>query len=142
MFKKKIKYTDYNGVEREEEFCFHLNKAEVIELEAGEAGGYGEMLKRIVEQKDGAMIMKTFKQLILSSYGIKSPDGKQFMKSEEISRSFEQSEAYSELFVELCTNAESASEFVNNVLPLTEDAKKEAHKRALAMTTDLKVDNQ
>jgi hypothetical protein len=130
MFKKTIKYTDYNGQEREEEFYFNLSKAEVIEMEVGEAGGYGEMLKRVVAAKDGALIMKTFKELILKSYGIKSPDGKQFMKSEEISRAFEQSEAYSEMFVEICTNTEAAIEFVSRVLPVSEEARVEATKKA------------
>lgn len=130
MYKKTIKYTDYNGQEREETFLFNLNKAEVIEMEVGEAGGYGEMLKHIIETKDGALIMKTFKDLILRSYGIKSPDGKQFMKSEEATKAFEQSEAYSEFFVEICTNTQEAINFVTGVLPITDDVKKEAIKKA------------
>ena len=130
MYKEKIKYTDYNGAEREEDFFFNLNKAEVIEMEVGEAGGYGEMLKRIVESQDGAAIMKTFKTLILKSYGIKSPDGKRFMKSEEISREFEQTEAYSTLFVSLCTSAEKATKFINGILPLSDDERKVLAKKS------------
>lgn len=125
MYKRTIKYTDYNGQQREEDFYFNISKAELIEMEANEDGGYDEMIKRIVAAKDGKLIMKEFKGFILKSFGIKSPDGKQFMKSEEISRSFEQSEAYSELFMELCTDANAAAEFVNSVLPLTDDQRKQ-----------------
>lgn len=126
MYKKTITYTDYNGIERTEDFYFHLSKAKIVEMEAGELGGYGEMLKRIIDSKDGPTIMKVFKKFILDSYGIKSPDGKRFMQSEEISKEFEETEAYSELFMSLCTDPNAASEFVNSVLPLTVEQRKEA----------------
>lgn len=137
MYKRTIKYTDYNGVEREEDFYFHLNKAEIIEMEASESGGYGEMLKRIVMSKDGPTIMKNFKIFLLKSYGIKSPDGKYFEKSEEISRAFEHTEAYSTLFVELCTNADKAIEFINAILPFDEEQSKEFKKQADATISQL-----
>ena len=128
MYKRTIKYEDYNGVEREEDFYFHLNKAEVIEMEGSESGGYGEMLKRIVMSKDGPTIMKTFKTFILKSYGEKSPDGKYFNKSEEISKAFEHTEAYSILFTELCTDADKAIEFINAILPFDKDQRAELEK--------------
>lgn len=137
MLKKTITYTDYNGEERKEDFYFNLNRAEVIEMEIGTAGGYAEMLKRIVETRDGAQIMKVFKTLILKSYGIKSPDGKQFQKSEEITKAFEQSEAYSELFVSLCTNAEEAVKFINGVLPMTEEQRKQAAVKAAEYKSEI-----
>ena len=137
MLKKTITYTDYNGEERKEDFYFNLNKAEVIEMEIGEAGGYGEMLKRIVDSKDGAQIMKVFKTLILKAYGIKSPDGKFFEKSEEISKKFEQTEAYSNLFVELCTDAEAATAFINGLLPMTPEERKKALAKAAEYKSEI-----
>ena len=137
MYKRTIKYTDYNGVEREEDFYFHLNKAEVIEMEASESGGYGEMLKRIVMSHDAPTIMKNFKTFILKSYGVKSPDGKYFDKSEEISRAFEHTEAYSILFTELCTNADKAIEFIGAILPFDDNQKKEFDKHANDKITEL-----
>jgi hypothetical protein len=117
MLKKTITYTDYNGVERTGDFYFNLTEAEVVEMEVGINGGYAEMLERIVKAKDGATIMKEFKEFITRSYGIKSPDGIRFEKSKEISEAFMQTEAYSVLFMELCTNAEAAAAFVNGILP-------------------------
>lgn len=49
-------------------------------------------------------------------YGVKSEDGRRFMKSEEISRSFMESPAYEILFEELVTNDKAAADFVNAVM--------------------------
>ena len=117
MLAKTIKYTDYNGVERIETHYFNYNKAEIAEMELSTAGGLSEMIKKITEAQDGPSIMKLFKDIILGSYGVKSPDGKQFIKSDELSKQFSQTEAYSELFMELVTNADAAAEFVNGIVP-------------------------
>lgn len=126
MLKKTITYTDYNGVERKEDFYFNLTKAEITEMELGTTGGLAEMIQRVVDAQDGPTIMKIFKELILKAYGEKSQDGKRFIKSEEISDAFTQTEAYSILFMELATDAEAAANFVNGIVPadLQEQAKK------------------
>lgn len=117
MLKKTIPYIDYNGTERNETFYFNLSKAELMEMEMGTKGGFAEMLNGIIEAKDAPSIMKVFKDVILKAYGEKSPDGKRFMKSEEISKAFEQTEAYSNLFMELVTDADKAAEFINGIIP-------------------------
>ena len=117
MLKKNIKYTDYNGVEREDTFLFHLSKAELMELEMGTTGGLGEMIKQIVKSEDAPAIIKVFKDIILKAYGEKSADGKRFIKSPELSEGFAQTEAYSELFMELATDADAAAKFVNGIVP-------------------------
>ena len=117
MLKKEIAYTDYNGVERKETFYFNLSKAEITEMELTTVGGFAEMIQKIVDAQDAPSIIKTFKDLVLKSYGEKSPDGKRFIKTKELRDSFEQTEAYSTLFMELATNAEAASEFVNGIIP-------------------------
>lgn len=117
MLKKTIKYTDYNGTERTEDFYFNLTRAEVTEMEMGVDGGYTEMINRMVSKLDAPTIMHTFKRFILDSYGEKSPDGKRFLKSEEIRNNFMATEAYSILFMELCTDSEKAAAFIKAVLP-------------------------
>ena len=117
MLQKKIKYVDYNGVEREETFCFNLNKAEIMEMEMSTSGGLTEMINKIVETQDAPAIIKVFKDLVLKAYGVKSPDGKQFIKNEKLATEFAQSEAYSELFMELATDADAAAKFVNGIIP-------------------------
>ena len=117
MFTKEITYTDYDGKVRKETFLFNLNKAELAEMELSTAGGMHEMLKKIMETEDMPQIVKIFKNLILKSYGVKSDDGKRFIKSEQLSEEFSQTEAYSELFMELAQNPDAAAAFVNGVIP-------------------------
>lgn len=117
MLKKTIQYVDYNGVERKEDFYFNLTKAEITEMELSVDGGLSQMLETLVNSKNNKEIIQMFKQIILKAYGEKSPDGRRFMKSEEISQAFAQTEAYSELFIQLALNEEEASNFVKGILP-------------------------
>ena len=117
MLKKTFTYTDYNGVERTEDHYFNLNKAEVMEMEMSTKGGLAEMIQRIIAAQDAPAIIKVFKDLIRKAYGVKSADGKRFIKSEEIWAEFEQTEAYSMLFMELATDADAASKFINAIVP-------------------------
>lgn len=118
MLKKTITYTDYNGDPRTEDFYFNLSKAELAEMQLSAAGGLSERLKRIISEKDTPSIIKFFKELVLKAYGIKSEDGRRFVKSEELSREFSQTEAYSELFLELASDDNAAAAFVNGIMPL------------------------
>ena len=125
MLKKTITYTDYNGVERKEDFYFNLSKAEIMEMEMSIAGGLTEKINKIVSTQDAPELIKLFKELILTAYGEKSADGKRFMKSKEISEAFAQTEAYSVLFMELATDDKAAAAFINGIVPA--DAVKQAN---------------
>lgn len=133
MLKKTVTYTDFNGVERTEDYYFHLSKAELMEMELGTTGGYSDSIKAIINAKDTPQIMKIFKELLLKSYGEKSADGKRFIKLDNdgnpLSIAFSQTEAYSQIFMELATDADAGSAFVNGILPA--DLVKEANKAAL-----------
>lgn len=117
MLKKTITYKDYNDIERTEDFYFNLSTAELAEMELTTTGGYGEMLNKIIAAQDTPALIKIFKELILKAYGIKSDDGKRFMKSEELSTAFSQTEAYSVMFMELATDNDAAAKFVNGIIP-------------------------
>lgn len=117
MIKRTMTYVDFNGLTRTEDFYFHLNEAELTEMEMGTEGGLAEMMKRVVDAKDAPAIIKVFKELILKSYGIKSADGRRFEKSEKVSREFEQTPAYSMLFMELATDDKAAADFINGIIP-------------------------
>ena len=117
MLKKTIFFKDYNGVVRTQDFMFNLTKAEILEMQLTKDGGMDAAIKKIVDAKDAPEIMKVFKDLILKSYGIVSDDGRRFIKSKEISDSFAQTEAFSMLFMELATDTDAASAFVNGIVP-------------------------
>lgn len=116
MRKETITYTDYNNVTRTEDFFFNLNEAELTALQYGVDGGLKEMLERIVKSNDNKQIMACFHELIAKSYGEKSPDGRRFIKSEELSEAFMQTEAYNELMLRFMTDANYSAEFINDVL--------------------------
>lgn len=117
MLKKTIKYTDYDGNEREEDFYFNLSKAEVTEMELSKEGGMSEYIKKISAAQNAPELIKLFKDIITKSYGEKSLDGKRFIKNKELTEAFTQTEAYSELFVELASNADEAVKFINGIMP-------------------------
>ena len=121
MLKKTFTYIDYNGVERTEDHYFNLSKAELMEMELSTTGGLAEMINKIVAAQDAPAIVKIFKELVLKAYGQKSADGRRFIKSKELADEFSQTEAYSQLFMELATDAEAASKFVNGIVPVMDD---------------------
>lgn len=121
MLKKTVTYVDYNGMERTEDFYFNLSKAEVAEMELSVEGGFSKMLEEIVASKDNVRIVNLFKQMVLKAYGEKSADGRRFVKSEEISKAFSETEAYSEIFMELALNEDAAAAFVNGIMPANLD---------------------
>lgn len=135
MIKKNIEYTDYNGIKRNEDYYFNLNKAEIMEMELTTTGGLSEMIQKIVNTQDTPALIKIFKEIILKAYGEKSADGKAFVKIDEegrpLYRKFAQTEAYSVLFMELSTNAEAASAFINGVIP-SDMSNEEAQAKAKA----------
>lgn len=117
MLKKTITYTDYDGLERTEEFRFNLTKAELVDMELTTVGTFSKLMQKIIDEKDMVRLAKYFKELILKSYGVKSDDGKRFIKSPELSEAFSQTEAYSELYMELLGNSEYAVKFIQQVMP-------------------------
>ena len=117
MVVEKIKYTDFNGLEREEEFMFNLTEAEITEMELTTDGGLSDSIKKIIAAQDTPEIIKVFKMLLLKSYGEKSADGRRFVKSDKLSEEFAQTNAYSKLFMKLATDDKAAVAFINGIMP-------------------------
>ena len=117
MIKKTIKYVDWKGNEREEDFYFNLSKPELMEMELTTKGGMSEYLEKIVKAQSKEELIKWFKVIILKAYGEKSEDGRRFIKSDELSTAFSQTGAFEKLYMELVTDENKASEFVNAIVP-------------------------
>ena len=146
MLKKTITYEDYNGVQRTEDFYFNLTKVECMELEYDtvEGGSLSESINTLIEAQDMGTVIKTIKQIVLTAYGVKSPDGKRFIKSAELRDAFEQSPAFEEVYWELVSDAEKAADFISGIVPSTvrntlgPDPKAELIARANDVTASIK----
>jgi len=117
MLKKTISYIDYDGKERTEDFYFNLNKAELAEMELSQTGGLVKTIERITMESDNKALWAMFKSIVLKAYGKKSDDGRRFIKSEELSTEFSQTEAFNDLIVSFFENADAASAFMNGIVP-------------------------
>ena len=120
MLKKSISYTDYNGVERTEDFYFNINKAELMELELGTEGGITQKINRLSQTLNGPEIMKLFKDIITLAVCDKSPDGRRLIKNKDVAEGFLQTEAYSILLMELISDPDKAADFIKAILPAVE----------------------
>ena len=121
MLKKTIKYTDFNGNEREEDYYFNLSEAELTEMALSENGGLDELIKKIISEQDTAKLMLMFKTILLKSVGEKDLDGRHFRKNDRIREDFESSEAYNVLFMEIFSDADAAVKFIEGILPKNVD---------------------
>ena len=144
MLKKTIKYVDYDGHERSENFYFNMSKAELMEMELGTVGGMQNLIQLIIDKQDIPKIMEAFKTIILKAYGEKSADGRRFIKSEELSTAFSQTEAYSNLYMELVTDAEAAARFINGIVPedVAQAAQARKQQEEAEQNADIKSENK
>ena len=117
MHRRTITYVDYDGNSRTEEFLFHLNKAELAKMELSVKGGYTSYIQRVINAQDQPALLSAFEDIVTKSYGIKTPDGRGFVKKQEYLDEFMATEAYSQLFMDLITDTEAFVKFVNEIIP-------------------------
>lgn len=148
MLKKTITYEDYNGTTRTEDFYFNLTEAEILQYEKSYGGGLSAKLDRIVQSNDQASLIAEFKTIIDIAYGVKSDDGRLFIKNQKNLEEFQSNPAYSEIYMSLATNDEEAIKFVNGIIPAKaaarvkelEAAKAAKAKKLETETTDSSVE--
>lgn len=117
MLIKPITYKKWDGTEVTESFCFNLTKAELAEMELESNGGIGDEIKRVVDRGKGNELMSLFKKFLQASYGVRSEDGRRFVKDEGLWIEFTQTGAYDVFFMELVTDANAAAQFINAIMP-------------------------
>lgn len=128
MLKKTITFKDYFGNERTQDFYFNLNESELTNMNLMVKGGLERQIKNIIATQDQPKLIEYFKSIILASYGEISEDGIRFVKSEELSTGFSQTDAFNKLYMELVSDAEKAADFINGIVP--QELADEANKRA------------
>lgn len=117
MLKKTVTYVDFDGNKRTEDFYFNLMKSELVDMQWSCEGGVKAMIEKIIQEKNEPRLIELFKEIVLKAYGEKSPDGRRFIKTEDVQLAFSQTQAYSDIFMELATDANSAINFVNGIMP-------------------------
>lgn len=130
MIKKTVTYTDFDGNERTEDFYFHLTEQELTEWELSVDGGLSGALSRVINTEDNKKLVEIFKNLLVKSYGVKTPDGRGFIKNQEVLDNFIYTQAFSDIYMELATDDKAASEFVNGVIPASLADKARAEMKA------------
>ena len=119
MLKKTVTYTDYNGIDHTEDFYFNLTKVECMELEFGFGSGdtLSGSIQTLINAGDMATVIKTIKKIVLTAYGVKSPDGKRFVKNDTVRTEFEENPAFEQIYWELVTDSEKAADFISGIVP-------------------------
>lgn len=122
MLKKTINYTNFNDEPIKEDFYFNLTKTELMDMNMEEHGSMDEMLQRVIDTKDKKTIYNVFKNIVLMSYGVKSADGKRFMKKDPVdghrlADDFAETNAFDVLMFDLLSDDKKASDFVNGIMP-------------------------
>ena len=137
MYKKTITYEDYNGSTRTEDFYFNLTEAEVTEMQLSVKGGFAEMINNMVKANDLGSLIGIMKEMIIKSYGIKSEDGRRFIKKPEYVEEFTETPAFSALYMELATDEKAAANFINKVMPAKFVAEAEKNAKENSTVTNL-----
>lgn len=117
MIAKEITYQDFDGNNVAETFYFHLNKAELAELQLTKNGGLAEYVQTIIDSEDNLEILNMFKLIIRAAVGRRDEEHNRFVKNDEVRSELFDTDAYSELFFELMSDATKAAAFVKGIVP-------------------------
>lgn len=135
MFSDKITYEDFNGDTITEELFFNISKMEMLNMDASYGGKFGEYLQKIAESEDMQKLLDAFKDIVKLAYGVKSEDGKRFVKSEEEYKKFEESPAYDEFMMKLMTNEDYSLKFILGAMPKVDGVTEESVRKNLMQAT-------
>lgn len=144
MLKKTVNYTDYNGEKRTEDVYFNLNELEVVELAldlpdeltdgVSENTSEQAVAAQMLEKLGRKGIIEFIKSLMKKSYGVKSEDGRSFVKTEKMAEEFTHTAVYSAIITEVMTNDVAAANFVNAIIPADLAAKLAESKSVRSVT--------
>lgn len=119
MHSLEIEFKDLDQNSVKETFWFNLSKAEVIKFNyTNGKKGLEELIKEIIATEDMNQVFGLFEQIVEMSYGVRDPlNNRRFIKSKELFLEFQQTDAYSELFLMLLTSPVKAAEFITATVP-------------------------
>ena len=123
MLHKKVTYTNYNGEVVNEDVYFNLTSMELVKMEAKYEMSVPDKIKEVVEANDFRGIIALFEDLLLTAYGVKSEDGRRFIKDEQATKDFGDSIAYAEIFEQIILNPEAAKELGEEIAYVSQETK-------------------
>ena len=98
MLKQQVKYEDFDGNTQTETLYFNLNRMELISFQKRYGSENMEnYINKLIEEKQIEPMYDLLNDFVLTAYGIKSEDGKRFIKNDQIREEFKQSLAYEAL---------------------------------------------
>jgi hypothetical protein len=137
MLKHKITYENYDEDQVTEELYFNLTKNELVALEVEHHEGMYKWLEKIAASKDRKTIYDETRKIVLLAYGEKTPDGRSFLKTPEITEAFAHTAAFHKLMEDLVFDEDMSATFMKGILPKdlmaqveAEEKKQEAQKAA------------
>lgn len=130
MFTKTVNYTDFNDNEVTETLYFNLSKRELVKMAMDLPKEIREKISKDpdnVNEQEAAIALATslgekgvfefIEELVKNAYGVKSEDGRKFLKDPKLSEEFTHSIAYDELIMEFMSDENAGLEFVNKLIP-------------------------
>lgn len=98
MLKQQVKYEDFDGNTQTETLYFNLNRMELISFQKRYGSENMEnYINKLIEEKQIEPMYDLLNDFVLTAYGVKSEDGKRFIKNDQIREEFKQSLAYESL---------------------------------------------
>lgn len=116
MLKQRVKYEGFDGELIEEDLYFNLTRMDLIELnDRYESKDMAAYMDKIVKEKNIKELYKVLKDIVLMAYGVKSEDGKRFIKNQTVKDEFAESLAFSQLIEDFHETDTAMSDFVTGI---------------------------
>ena len=116
MLKQRVKYQGFDGELIEEDLYFNLTRMDLIELnDRYESKDMAAYMDKIVKEKNIKELYKVLKDIVLMAYGVKSEDGKRFIKNQTVKDEFAESLAFSQLIEDFHETDTAMSDFVTGI---------------------------
>ena len=116
MLKQRVKYEGFDGELIEEDLYFNLTRMDLIELnDRYESKDMAAYMDKIVKEKNVKELYKVLKDIVLMAYGVKSEDGKRFIKNQTVKDEFAESLAFAQLIEDFHETDTAMSDFITGI---------------------------
>lgn len=116
MLKQTVKYESFDGELITEELYFNLTRMDLLELnDRYDGDDLAVYIEKIQEEKNVKALYTVLKDIVLMAYGVKSEDGKRFIRNDQVRKEFEESLAFAQLIEDFHETDHAMSDFVTGI---------------------------